>query len=69
MKLLIHECGRTEFLPWMKANADAAWHNRRPADNLMGSDWTAPAGPLIQSQTAASAVAVVLCFADEETKR
>jgi predicted alpha-1,6-mannanase (GH76 family) len=65
MKLLIHEGDRTEFLPWMKANADAAWRNRRPADNLMGSDWTAPAGAGIQSQTAASAVAVVLCFADE----
>ena len=69
MKLLINECGRTEFLPWMKANADAAWRNRRPADNIMGNDWTVPAGTKIQSQTAASAVAVVLCFADEEPKR
>jgi predicted alpha-1,6-mannanase (GH76 family) len=69
MKLLITECGRTEFLPWMRANADAAWHNRRPADNLMGDDWTVPAGAKIQSQTATSAVAVVLCFADEGGKR
>jgi predicted alpha-1,6-mannanase (GH76 family) len=68
MKLLIAECGRTEFLPWMKANAAAAWRNRRPADDLMGSDWTVPAGPNIQSQTAASAVAAVICFADEEAK-
>lgn len=65
MKILIQECGRTEFLPWMRANADTAWHNRRPTDNIMGNDWTAPAGPGIQSQTAASAVAVLLCFADE----
>ncbi len=65
MKLLINECGRAEFLPWMRANADAAWRNRRPADNIMGNDWTVPAGTEIQSQTAASAVAVVLCFADE----
>jgi predicted alpha-1,6-mannanase (GH76 family) len=65
MKLLIHECGRDEFLPWMKANAQSAWRNRRAADNLMGDDWTVPAGSEIQSQTAASAVAAVLCFADE----
>ena len=64
MKLLITECGRSEFLPWMQANADAAWGNRRP-DNIMGNDWTVPTPSKIQSQTAASAVAVVLCFADK----
>jgi predicted alpha-1,6-mannanase (GH76 family) len=69
MKLLIQESGRTEFLPWMKVNADAAWRNRRSADNIMGDDWTAPAGGNIQSQTAASGVAAVLCFADEGPKR
>lgn len=68
MKLLVNECGRAEFTPWMKANADAAWRNRRPADNLMGDDWTAPAGVKIQSQTAASAVTVVLNFADDVAK-
>ena len=68
MKLLINECGRTEFLPWMKANAESAWRNRRPEDNIMGNDWTIPTGANIQSQTATSAVAVVLCFADEEPK-
>lgn len=65
MKLLVHDCGRTEFLPWMQANADAAWGNRRRADNIMGNDWTVPAGSKIQSQTDASAVAVVVCFAEE----
>ncbi len=69
MKLLITECGCIEFLPWMKANADTAWRNRRPADNIMGNDWTVSAGTRIQSQTATSAVAVVLCFADEDSKR
>lgn len=69
MKPLIKECGRTEFLPWMKANADAAWRNRRMADNIMGDDWSKPAGAKIQSQTATSAVAVVLCFADEGPRR
>jgi predicted alpha-1,6-mannanase (GH76 family) len=66
MKLLIRDCGRSEFLPWMQANADAAWRNRRPADNIMGNDWTMPTPSKIQSQTAASAVAVVVCFTDAE---
>jgi predicted alpha-1,6-mannanase (GH76 family) len=65
MKLLVFDCGRTEFLPWMQANADAAWTNRRKADNVMGNDWTAPAPSKIQSQTMTSAVAVVVCFADD----
>jgi ribosomal protein L19 len=64
MKLLINDCGRTEFLPWMKANADTAWRNRRPADNIMGNDWTVLSQTSIQSQTDTSAVAVILCFAD-----
>jgi predicted alpha-1,6-mannanase (GH76 family) len=68
MKLLVHEDGGAEFLPWMKANADAAWRNRRPTDNIMGSDWTKPPTMKVQSQTATSAVAVVLCFADDEPK-
>jgi predicted alpha-1,6-mannanase (GH76 family) len=69
MKRLIQDGGRTEFLPWMKANADAAWRHRRPADNIMGDDWSAPTGQNIQSQTAASAAAVVIDFADEEPAR
>ncbi|HET6247875.1 MAG TPA: glycoside hydrolase family 76 protein [Tepidisphaeraceae bacterium] len=66
MKLLINEGGRSEFLPWMKANADAAWRNRRAGDNIMGGDWTRPPRSKVQSQTAGSAVAVVLCFADDQ---
>ena len=69
MKLLINDCGRTEFLPWMKANADSAWRNRRPADNIIGPDWTVPPGPRIESQTATSAVAVILNFADDQPRR
>lgn len=68
IKLLIDECGRTEFLPWMKANADTAWRNRRAADNIMGNDWSVPTGANIQSQTAGSAVTVVLDFADDKRK-
>jgi len=63
-----HRRGSAEFLLWMKANADAAWRNRRPTDNIMGHDWTVPVGSRTQSQSATS-VAVVLCFADDEPKR
>jgi len=65
MKLFVRDGGGAEFLPWMQANADTAWRNRRPADNLMGYDWSVPAGPGIQSQSASSAVSLVLDFARE----
>jgi predicted alpha-1,6-mannanase (GH76 family) len=68
MKRLVDDCGRSEYLPWMQANAAAAWRNRRSADDLMGHDWSVPAGTKIESQTATSAVAMVLCFADEDAK-
>jgi predicted alpha-1,6-mannanase (GH76 family) len=69
MKLLIEDCGRVEFLPWMRANADAAWRHRRPTDNIMGDDWTTPAQADVESQTATSAVAAVVCFADDDPNR
>jgi len=68
IKLLIDDCGQTRFLPWMKTNADVAWSNRRPGDNIIGDDWTSPAGDKIQSQSATSAVAVILCFANDKPK-
>ncbi len=67
MKLLVRDGGGKDYLPWMRTNADTAWRNRRHADNIMGYDWSVPAGDGIQSQSAASAVAVVLCFADDAT--
>ena len=68
IKLLIDDCGRTEFLPWMKTNADVAWSNRRPADNIIGDDWTVPGGDHIMSQSATSAVTAILCFADDKPR-
>jgi predicted alpha-1,6-mannanase (GH76 family) len=65
MKRLITDGGQKDFLPWMKTNADTAWHNRRPGDNIMGNDWSAPTGAGIRSQTECSAVSVVLEFADD----
>jgi predicted alpha-1,6-mannanase (GH76 family) len=69
MKLLINDAGHTEFLPWMKTNADMAWSNRRKSDNIIGDSWNTPAGPKIMSQSATSAVAVILCFADDAPKQ
>jgi predicted alpha-1,6-mannanase (GH76 family) len=68
IKLLIDDCGRKEFLPWMMTNAETAWSNRREADNIMGFDWSAPTGPGIESQTAGSAVTAVLVFGDDRGK-
>jgi predicted alpha-1,6-mannanase (GH76 family) len=65
VKLLIRDCGCKEYLPWMRANADTAWRNRRPEDNIMGYDWSVATGSRIQSQSASSAASVVLCFADD----
>ncbi len=31
-----------EFYPWLKANADAAWTNRRQADDLSWANWRSP---------------------------
>ncbi len=64
-KLLIRDAGCKEYLPWMRTNADTAWRNRRLSDNIMGYDWSAPTGSGIQSQSASSAVSLVVCFADE----
>jgi len=65
IKLLIRDAGCKDYLPWMRANAAAAWSNRRPADNIMGYDWSVPAPAGIQSQSASSAVSVVVCFTEE----
>ena len=67
MKLLIEEAGREEFRPWMETNANTAWSHRHDRLNLIGDDWTKPAPRPIQSQTAASGLAVLICFC-EKTK-
>lgn len=37
------EARQRQFLPWMNANAESLWKNRRTADNLMWSFWGTPA--------------------------
>ena len=49
---------------WAVTSAEAD----RAFDALRRIDWSVPAGSGIQSQSAASAVALVLCFADEVGK-
>ena len=68
MKVLVTQGRQTQFLPWMRANANTVWSNRRAEDNIMGNDWSAPTGQGIQSQTDCSAVSVVLEFADDRAK-
>lgn len=68
MKLLIDDGGCKEYLPWMQANADTAWRNRRTSDNIMGYDWSAPTGSGIQSQSAGSAVSLAVCFPEQAKK-
>jgi predicted alpha-1,6-mannanase (GH76 family) len=69
MKLLTTEGGQTQFIPWMKINADTVWRNRRVADNIMGNDWSTSTKAQIQSQTDCSAVSVVIEFADDVPRR
>lgn len=69
MKMLVREGGCREYLPWMQTNANTAWANRRKSDNIMGYDWSVPTGSKIQSQSAASAVTLVITFCDEKAKR
>jgi predicted alpha-1,6-mannanase (GH76 family) len=65
MKLLVRDCGCEKYVPWMQANANTAWRNRGPSDNIMGYNWSVPTGSGIQSQSASSAVSLLLCFSDD----
>ena len=37
------EAKQKQYLPWMNANADSMWKNRRKSDNLMWFCWATPA--------------------------
>jgi predicted alpha-1,6-mannanase (GH76 family) len=52
------ELGRPDWSAFVAANADAVWRARR-SDGLVGSSWVHPEGGLVESLTAASAVAVL----------
>ena len=38
----IMEAKQWQYLPWMEANAESLWKNRRPSDNLMYFAWATP---------------------------
>jgi predicted alpha-1,6-mannanase (GH76 family) len=43
MMRFIIEAEQKQYLPWMNANAESLWKNRRAADNLMWFLWSTPA--------------------------
>lgn len=54
------ELGQPQYLPFLRHNAERAWHNRRTSDGLIGPDWNSPtpAGPM-QSLTAGAGAALL----------
>ena len=58
MNFIIEE-QQTQYLSWMNTNADAAWKNRRPSDNIMSSAWNSVPGGSIESSSCAGGVAMV----------
>jgi predicted alpha-1,6-mannanase (GH76 family) len=59
MDVIMHE-NQTQYLGWMKANADAAWNNRRQTDNIMSSNFGSPAAASgLESSSSTGGVAMV----------
>lgn len=63
--------GAREMREFCRRNAEAAWANRRPSDNLVGPDWrTVPAPDFdIECQVANSALTLIVLEALAEQKR
>ena len=57
------------YLPWLRANADAAWNVRRTSDDLSWCQWLqpTPAGALHSWDTISSVVALQVVPADDKT--
>ena len=57
------------YLPWLQANADAAWNVRRTSDDLSWNRWLepTPAGVLHSWDTISSVVALQVVPADSQT--
>lgn len=67
MGILVYDCNQTQWLPWMYANANAAWNNRDHERNLMYRDYTVKcSNGMIQSYEASSGVAFLLVFNPDE---
>ncbi|MBK1884200.1 hypothetical protein JIN85_17405 [Luteolibacter pohnpeiensis] len=66
----VHDQGLwSEFYPWLKANADAAWNIRR-SDNLSWSDWrnSTPSGVLAAFECYGSATALQVVPAEDPSR-
>ena len=67
MGVLVYDCNQTQWLPWMYANANAAWNNRDHERNLMYRDYTTKcSNGMIQSYEASSGVAFLQVFSPDE---
>ena len=67
MGILVYDCNQTQWLPWMYANANAAWNNRDHERNLMYRDYTVKcSNGMIQSYEASSGVAFLQVFNPDE---
>ncbi|MCL6442763.1 MAG: carbohydrate-binding protein [Alicyclobacillus sp.] len=52
---LVTKYGQSQYLAFLRANANEAWTHRRTSDGLIGPDWSSPApSTYIQSFTSAS---------------
>lgn len=59
---------QSKFIPYLQANADESWSNRRATDNLVGPDWSAPApSTYLQSMTAASGADILQVVSPDNT--
>ena len=58
------------YLPWLQANADAAWEMRRTSDNLGWNRWLEPTPPddVLHSWDAISTVVALQVVPPDETK-
>ncbi|TDE41270.1 carbohydrate-binding protein [Nonomuraea mesophila] len=60
LNVLVTRHGQMKYLPFLQRNATQAWQHRRPSDDLMGPDWSAPAPEtFLQSLTAAAPVSML----------
>ncbi len=61
----------TTYLPWLRANADAAWNGRRTSDNLAGNRWREPTpeGVLHSRDTISTVVALQVVPPDQTTPK
>lgn len=61
MKMLVYDCGQTQFLKWIQRTIDYGWSNRDDR-NLMGKDYTKAPGATVSCYDASGIPALMLLF-------